>query len=122
MLTYFACFAAVIGYWAWQRSRYERRLIAPTAQAHALADAAAMALVIALLWVGGSAAARWGIVAAQGLPGATIGAILGVILSDPLRQAILRGSRQGRNVSTLRDASRPAGVDPRKDDLPPPRD
>lgn len=122
MLTYLACFAAVIGYWAWQRSRYERRLPAASAQSHAVADAAAMALVIGLLWIGGSAAARWGLVSVQGLPGATIGAIIGVILSDPLRQVILRGSGHGRNVRTLRDVGRPARDDARKEDLPPSHD
>lgn len=88
MIALLACLAAIAGYYSWQRGRYAR---ATAAEAHgrALADAAAMATVIASVWIANRIGVRYGLIAAEGSAGATVGVVLGFLLAAPVQQAVL---------------------------------
>ena len=89
MIAFLACSAALGGYYLWQRSRYEAR---PPREAHgrALADAAALAVILACVWGANSFGVRWGVIAAEGSAGASVGALIGVLLAGGVRRGMLR--------------------------------
>ncbi|MBI0476196.1 hypothetical protein D9601_12650 [Sphingomonas sp. MA1305] len=88
-----ALLAMFAGYYGWQRGRYERAAATREAHARALADTLALALIIAGIWLGGWIAPQWGWVASAGSAGASIGALIAVLLAGPSRRAMLRAFR-----------------------------
>jgi hypothetical protein len=92
MIALLACLAAICGYYAWQHSRYEPSL-PPEAHGRALADAAALAVVIGGVWAANRLGVRWGVIEAEGSAGATVGVIIGFLLAAPVRVGVLRALR-----------------------------
>ena len=65
-----ALLAMLAGYYAWQRSRYDRVAVpAREAHARAIGDALVLALIVAGVWIGGWLAPAWGWIAAAGSAG-----------------------------------------------------
>ncbi len=92
MIALLACLAAIAGYYAWQHGRYDRA-IPREAHSRALADAAALSIVLGWVWIANRFGVRWGVFEAEGTATASVGVIIGMLLANPLRRAVLRALR-----------------------------